>query len=364
MLVQTGSDDVSAARRYHACVQGKTTGRFPRKAQARPQSWRRRGATQDGFVRIERMYFRLRMTVRGMGLSGLGLSAEFDLSDVHSIRVVLRRPSDDEVAAGHLVRDAQCDASMEVDPNPETVRDVFASLAAGRIPEGAVPRDKWGIDLNFVDDDGRIQPKYTVPLVILPDGFQTFVRQITAELHEAARRAVAVTRWRCADEGLHQPFASRGLEWSFDGSECRSAPTELFVHVSQRRELRIDSSRREEIQVLLDQGADEPLGHALLREAWEQRLENRRSALLIGMTALEVGVKQYFAERVPDATWLLFELQVPPVTRMLSEYLREISDTQLGQDELRVLKDALTLRNRVAHRGEASFGTDKLERSS
>ena len=77
----------------------------------------------------------------------------------------------------------------------------------------------------------------------------------------------------------------------------------------------------EEIVRMVESGDQEPVAHQLLREAWELRSSNPRSALAIGIAAAEIGVKDLIASLVPNAQWLVMEMPSPPVVKILREYL-------------------------------------------
>jgi hypothetical protein len=109
-------------------------------------------------------------------------------------------------------------------------------------------------------------------------------------------------------------------------------------------------------------GADEPFGFELHREAWSQRTTNPRSALLLGVAAVEIGFKECVAGLVPDAAWLAREAPTPQVVRMLREYLPTLpaANTIGGkvvpppEQHLDRLKKAVNARNQLAHKGGAS----------
>jgi hypothetical protein len=77
----------------------------------------------------------------------------------------------------------------------------------------------------------------------------------------------------------------------------------------------------EEIVRMVELGDQEPVAHQLLREALELRTSNPRSALAIGIAAVEIGVKDLIASLIPNARWLVMEAPSPPVWRILREYL-------------------------------------------
>jgi hypothetical protein len=309
------------------------------------------------------MHFKHLQTVRGLRLDDRGLDpAGFDVEIRGRLhRVQLRRASDEEQRDGFPLGDTQCDSSTEFEPSL-SARAAFEALARNQLPKNSAPYALWGGRYDFIDSEGRIESDHFVPLTILPESLQEFVRQLNADLNEAAQKVVSVTRWRLGEGGPHQPFAHRGGHWSFDGHEWHPLPIAVYTGVSDRVIPRIDQQRKDEIQDLLNERIEAPLAHTLFREAWEQRNENRRSALLTGMTALEIGVKQYLAARVPEATWLLEELQNPPLTRLLSEYLQRLDGYTFDPGKLDILKRGVNLRNRVAHRDAPEPKHDELDK--
>ncbi len=118
---------------------------------------------------------------------------------------------------------------------------------------------------------------------------------------------------------------------------------------------------------MLDGQHQEPLAHLLLREARGQQAANPRSAILIGLSALETGVKQFVSDRVPDASWLVAESQSPPIVRMLTEYLPKLPGSNGASFQppegrvLKTLKKGVWLRNKVAHLGYSDFREDTVE---
>jgi hypothetical protein len=129
------------------------------------------------------------------------------------------------------------------------------------------------------------------------------------------------------------------------------------VHVSE--DVRADT------EALLEAEIAEPLGHTLFREAWALRGTYPRSALIIGVAALEVGLKQLVSELVPEAAWLMETGPSPPVPAMVKNYLPKLpARCTFGGEVLcppkavrRHITDAVKLRNKVAH----SAQTDALD---
>jgi hypothetical protein len=203
----------------------------------------------------------------------------------------------------------------------------------------------------------------------MPRRTQDFVVVVRTELAEAAARTIGLLRWRMADEGPYDAIRTRGALWSLDGDDWHHLPTAIEMRTSTSIVPRISSAIHGDVQALLDGGAEEPLAHRLWREAWQLRADNPRSALLIGMTALEVGVKNYIARAVPDTDWLLEQLPAPPTHRLLADYIPSLSPPseaaapRITAEVRDAIRGAQDLRNVLAHTGKGEVGYDWLDRT-
>jgi hypothetical protein len=122
----------------------------------------------------------------------------------------------------------------------------------------------------------------------------------------------------------------------------------------------IDRGSLSEVASMLASDMHEPLAHQLWREAWNLRLTNPRSALVIGIAAAEVGLKQLIGTLVPLARWLVQELPSPPLVNMMKNYLpdlpikADVERDRRSPKHLRAMLDtAVQARNDVIHRGDA-----------
>ena len=71
----------------------------------------------------------------------------------------------------------------------------------------------------------------------------------------------------------------------------------------------------------VEAGAEEPLARQLFREAWSQIGINPRSALVIGVSAAEIGLKRLISALIPETDWLMQEISTPPVGKVLRKFL-------------------------------------------
>lgn len=95
----------------------------------------------------------------------------------------------------------------------------------------------------------------------------------------------------------------------------------------------------------------------MFREAWTQVDLNPRSALAIGISALEAGLKELISDLVPGAEWLARNAPTPPVVNILREYLpllparAKISGQVLSPPEavIKAIVSGVQRRNRLVH---------------
>lgn len=211
-----------------------------------------------------------------------------------------------------------CAAFTEEEPS-SSIQTMFERLEKKLMPEDF----KKGKDTpEYIDADGRIKQNYRPSLSLFPTQFQDFASQVHQKLHKSIRETARVIRWRKALTGSHNPIASTwGISWSFDNQSWRSMPSDIHVEGQLELYFQVSARLHGEMEGLIKAGETEPLGHELFLEAWELRSENPRSALIIGMAAAEVGLKQCIGKLAPDAEWLANNAPTPPLGKMLKNYL-------------------------------------------
>jgi len=288
---------------------------------------------------------------------------EFQVGGPHNIVVSLRNNTADEAATRDKIH-LFCNVTSRFEPNPR-IRSMFESLVEKRLPENSsIPAESRD---TYIDDSGAL--KAIPPLRFLPDNIQEFVGQVVGEHGETANRTVDVLRWRAARLGPLNPISSSVFYWSLDEKNWHSFPSRVQTTFNiGPAAVPISTQLRSEIQALINLEADEPLAHELFREAWAQLgSPNLRSALIIGVAALEVGVKEFVSALVPQAAWLVLEIPSPPVDKMLEDYLPDLPTkcTFEGRvlsppkEILQTLREAVHARNVESHRG----GTKPLNRN-
>lgn len=236
------------------------------------------------------------------------------------------------------------------------MRRFFEQIDANQIPPPGSEESNYceytnakGVRIKIPGSDG------------FPDFFQSFLTDLRKELDDTAQRAVRILRWRTAEPGLPRPFGAGGSWWSFDGESWYPIPSKSSMRLlGMQHTIHLAPSEKDDVSTLLRAGQDEPIPHILFREAWEQRSSNPGSALVIGMTALEVGVKSLIASLVPHASWLAMQAPTPPLVQILMEYLPKLPAKHGFNGEVKSppapiveeIRRGVTLRNGHAHRGQ------------
>ena len=293
------------------------------------------------------MHFRLALTVRDLSMRPEGVHPlVLEVPGEPPIRVTLTDRNDGA--------NLDCVAELVIEP-PRKTREALESLERGVLPAGHPPRDEWGRDFDFIDEKGVVAENYAVPLSLMPAGVQQFVTSVDTKLRAAARQVIGVIRWRGGLLGLSNPFASKGFEWSDDGAVWHSMPYTGFIRVLESWRLEFTQQAVDEMQILVSE-TSEPLAHELFREAWGQQWNNPRSSFLLAMVALEVGIKEYIAACVPEATWLAQNAPSPPVVNLLRDYIPQLTPAagtpvQVESGLLEEIKKAVPVRNQLAHVG-------------
>jgi hypothetical protein len=184
------------------------------------------------------------------------------------------------------------------------------------------------------------------------------VKAVYDEMHGFFLRTLRLLRWRTNPENKHaRLYRFYGFYWSLDGTEWKSLLELTSIKILFSRQP-VWNTQVE--QFLIDGLAgpqDEPLAHELLREADALKVDNPRGSLVLGVTAAEVGFKQFVAKKLPETAWLL-DLPTPPLEKMLDSFPWATLKLQINQKTVKFpeplkqeLKKAVLLRNRLVHTG-------------
>lgn len=308
------------------------------------------------------VFFKLEYTIRELRIQPDDTYV-FDYNGPHNINVTLRAPSEQEQVVGHRSEHAFCTSTGQVEANPKNSEEFLRIASNGVLgPDDATP-----VALEYTGQDGT---HIRLPgLSAFPEHFRTFIDGARRELADHARRTVSVLRWRADERGPHNPISTRGMSWSFDRSFWHPAPADHSARVRVLGLLRPRPPVLEDVRRMVSAGESEPLHHDLFREAWEQSDSNPRSALVIGMAAAEIAVKQCISTLVPEAGWLATNLPTPPLVRMLVEFVPSLParcriDSQVKAPPTAVIdaiKKGVTIRNQLSHAGSVNPTIDEVQ---
>jgi hypothetical protein len=197
------------------------------------------------------------------------------------------------------------------------------------------------------------------------------VDDLEGRLGDTATRALKLLRWSCGNAHGHNPIAlSKRLAYSGDEANWRKLPRAINLNLTFGfRELIMTDKVAASVAELWRQGAQQPLSQELFREAAEQKSENPRSCLVLGVAAAEVGFKHLVGSLVPDAKWLADNVPSPPLVTMLKDYMPMLpTEARLNgvkpkvPDKLIVtLKKAVLLRNQVVHGKTPKISSETLQ---
>jgi|GEM_PF-956267 len=263
----------------------------------------------------------------------------FDIGDKQGTSVTIRPPTPEE-AQKYKGEFLTCTALTEEAPTSD-VRKIFDRLLKRPLPDTFS-----AIEVIDLKGQGRTRPAKK-QASSFPKPFKEFTLQVHHNLADAIRRTARIIRWRWSMNTQHEPIKSTlGVFWSFDNKSWLPLPRELYlVGGSFEFYFQPSARMRSEMESLIRAGNNEPLGHELFLEAWELQKSNPRSALIIGMSAAEVGFKQCISKLVPEAEWLVTNAPTPPLEKMLSNYLPKLPAKL--RIEGRVLKPSQTIRSAI-----------------
>ncbi len=235
---------------------------------------------------------------------------------------------------------------------------MFRTLKNGYLPLDENNSKKLPYHLGFeaeIDVNGKIPEKWIIPNELLPGG----MRGVMNELHEKARaissRFIKLVRWTQRASGKQNPFAFIDDSWSENGIDWDNLPSEFSVMAASPKPMNTADAELELARIAWNGQLEEPLGHEMLREAIDLSGQNPRSSLLMTVSALECGIKEYIASVAPDTSPLLDKIASPPVLTLLQEVVPELTiplDMKyfpMIREDFELARKWVLLRNQTAH---------------
>jgi len=300
------------------------------------------------------MEFRLQGTVKGFGLHRGGPDRfSFRAGDERPIRVQLWT---DRTENRPRLRYRAISAFV---PTPDVQR-AFQSLAANRYPRDSQPQNTLDGD---VATAGRAWERWA-DMPQMPHYFRAFVDQVGGELSREAARGLALLWWRAGELRTPLPALGERFFWNLDDGRWLELPTYTRAWMAPYSYPELSNVGRDDIERLASSCGEVPLAYELIREAWALSQTHPRSALIAAMTALEIAIKQFIADRVPDASWLMDNSPAPDVIKLLTDYVPTLDPPpgapmtatrveRIPNELLVLLKKRRNQRNQVAHQPAA-----------
>ncbi len=204
----------------------------------------------------------------------------------------------------------------------DAIRSMFASLANMQMPLGSRVTDR---DWQWVEADGTVKPGVLIRWNLLPNDMEAFLIDAETTLLRGATSTVELMRWRFGVSLPSRLIRQKALFWSFDGESWHRLGSSSVVYLEFGPELELNTTVCTELTALHSRGAVAPLARSVWEEAWSQRYDNPRSAVVIGVAAAELGFRTLVDGLSPLAGWLVARLQSTDLLRLIWDYLPKLS---------------------------------------
>lgn len=287
------------------------------------------------------------------------------------INLEIRPPGKDEKMFGlplktlFLDRYNFCIATTSMSP-PIEIHEAFQAIDKNQLPSGC---SKYAIEAEHRFFEIDPLSDIIIPYSILPDPFKKYTGEVMNLLITGLDRILRLLRWRYAYQGPPFPFSFINFQWSLDEQKWRSVPEAAIDTLYSLPVADIPADTSSEIESLISEEAREPVGHELLKEAYHLKEKSSRSALVIGIAALEVRIKELITNLAPDAQWLIENVQSPPIDNILKNYLPNlpVKNKIYGKvlpppkSVMRILIKGIQMRNKIVHRGKGDIDDEFLD---
>lgn len=193
-------------------------------------------------------------------------------------------------------------------------------------------------------------------------------------------RFVQLVRWIGGLSSASLPKAGQALFWSLDLKTWHEAPSEAEdTSVFGEFDFVLDGQWPTLLEKLVqNENLAEPLAWQIFHEAVELRYRSPRAAIVMALTAAEVGTKLLPSSLSPSASegWLALEMPTPPMEKLIGGYLPLLTDKRVvtkgkqpRQEEAipKGLRDRLvkasSRRNKLVHSNELSPADEEVNRT-
>lgn len=219
----------------------------------------------------------------------------------------------------------------------------------------------------------------------LPPSYREFVVALHSEMDRQATDLFNIVRWRVGVVGGPLILESDWMAMRWHDAKQGEPVFDEHGFLNRQmisgdgftwklpevQDVIFDQKCREVVEELLEFQSRQPLYHDLFREAWQNQRRNPRSALVMGIAAAETGFKATLIDLEPSTTWLVENLQSPPLDRMLRDYMARLpARNQIGGEVRRppkqlitTIKSGIELRNKLVHGREDDLSAEVVRRT-
>ena len=235
---------------------------------------------------------------------------------------------------------------------PDSVLAALEDHAIGIVPPGSVVQSS----ASNLTSPGRIKPNQSLFIREMPEETATWLGERYSSMRTACETLANTFLWRFNIPTRAVSFyASNNWRWSRDEKDWFLAPGDIQLIIGFSQQSAPLANFEQPIQSLLSADRTEPLANEILREA-VAHTGDARSAIIVGVAAVETSIKNTIAALAPDTGWLLENLQSPDVDKLVWQFLVTLRantpscDPILPSPRLRKrLKLAVETRNKLVH---------------
>lgn len=203
----------------------------------------------------------------------------------------------------------------------------------------------------------------------MPGPLQALSHEVKRDWVPFARQIIHLLRWRYGKWSELGLLLRKSTRWeNCDSGNWFRIPSYLPAPDGLGR-IESGMSHHDLLDGLLQRSIDgrrsEPIGHSLLQSAFS--ISNGRAAIVLAVSAVEVALKALVSEKIPQAEWLAFNLPMPPVEKIIREYVpllfpevnrNEYTAEIFPKDVMEAVAKFVGIRNAIAHRGEDADSRD------
>lgn len=283
------------------------------------------------------------------------------------IRIAVFRSESSPGEPNGTNQDPILEASIETAP-PAPILSFFQSVLDGRFPEGVPDTPEVRHFFGDIKPGEPLTRSHDVSDYWMPPLVSSYTERQHARVLDYARRTAELFRWIIAEHEIDGRIYSPALSvpmWSLNGSPYSAIVPRMQLTIATLPPPTVPSQAALEILRKLGQiGRAAPVSDDIIREAFALRSSDPRAAVVLAVAAAEAAFRRLVADLVPNAEYLVQELQTPPLVTLLKHYLPKLPVrsaprlVHIPKKTLTALEHAVNLRNAIVHKGATEPGED------